>query len=473
MSSKSPRNRLILNAMSMNTVSHGFHGLWRHPDSRQVDFTELGYWRNLVEIAERGCLDALFLADVVGVGDNFRGGSEHFVSRAVQLPVADPLVLVSTLVDSTEHLGLAFTSSILQVHPFQFARQVSTLDHLSGGRVGWNVVTTAMASAAANFGSVLAPHDERYEWAQEYLDVTYRLWEGSWEERAVRADRRSGLYAEADAVHAIGHHGPRYDVAGPHLVAPSPQRTPVIFQAGASPAGREFAARNAEVQFILTPRPEVARTVIEDVRGRVVAAGRAADDIRFVQQLSFVVGSTEEEAKERAVELDGYLDLEGLLAHMSRDVGFDFGGLDPDAPLSEVKTEAIRSIVESLLEAGRQEGRTATVGDLSRYLIGGGTRLVGTPGQIADGLERWQEAGVDGVNVLFPLLPASLEDFVDQVVPELQRRGLAQRAYEPGTLREKLFGRGARLPDDHPATRFRRGRRPTATATTASPIPLP
>lgn len=448
--------RLILNAMSMNTLSHGFHGLWRHPESRQTDFNSLAFWQDVARTAERGRLDGLFLADVVGFGDNFRGGSTYFVRGGIQVPVNDPLVLVSALAGATEHLGLMFTSSILQAHPFQFARQISTLDHLSAGRVGWNIVTTAMASAARNFGSELTPHDARYVWAQEYVDVTYKLWEASWDDDAVSADRGTGVYADPAAVHAVDHLGERYRVQGPHLVQPSPQRTPVLFQAGSSEAGRAFAARNAEVQFILAPTPQVATDIVADVRRRAEALGRRASDIRFIQQLSFIVGSTEAEARRRAEDLDAYLDIDGLLAHMSRDAGIDFGNLEPDTPLTEVRSEAIRSTVQGIIDAAAHEDRTPTVADLARYLTGGSTRLIGTPEQIADQLESWQAAGVDGVNVLLPVLPTSLGAFVDHVIPELQRRGLAQREYRTGTLREKLFEDGPRLPDRHPAAAFRR-----------------
>ena len=447
--------RLILNAMSMNTVSHTFHGSWRDPSSRQVSFGDLDFWTHFARTAERGKLDAIFLADVVGVGETYRGGSEVFLREGVQIPANDPMVLCAALIGLTEHLGFAFTSSILQQHPFQFARQISTFDHLSKGRVGWNIVTSALENASRNFGLPgLTPHDERYRWADEYVEVVYKLWEGSWEDGAVVRDAEAGIYADPTLVHAIDHAGERYRVQGPHLAEPSPQRTPLLYQAGHSETGRAYASRNAEVMFIVSPTPEVARDIVTDVRSRAAALGRSPDDIRFVVCLSFVVGSTEEEARRKAADLGAYLSTDGLLAHISRDVGIDFGDLEPETPLAEVKTEAIQSIVQVLLDGARGD-EMPCVADLARYLSGQ-NRLVGTPGQIADQLEAWQAAGVDGVNILFTTLPGSLEEFVDHVVPELQARGLAQREYAPGTLREKIFGKGPRLPASHPGAAHRR-----------------
>jgi len=229
----------------MNVVSHIYHGLWRHPDTRQIEFNDLDTWVDLARLLEEGRFDALFLADVIGVDPAYKGSWDTYVKEAVQIPSNDSSALAAALVGVTENLGLTFTSSILSEHPFSFARRLSTLDHLSKGRIGWNIVTSVSHNAAQNFGlDRIVAHDERYAWADEYMDVVYKLWEGSWDEDALIADKRAGIYADPEKVHRVYHDGKRYRVMGPHLTTPSPQRTPVLYQAGSSKIGRAFAARH-------------------------------------------------------------------------------------------------------------------------------------------------------------------------------------------------------------------------------------
>jgi FMN-dependent oxidoreductase (nitrilotriacetate monooxygenase family) len=446
--------RLIFCAFTMNTVSHIYHGLWRHPRTRQLDYTDLDTWTDLAKLLERGRFDAIFLADVIGLYGDYRGGWDTYVREGLQIPSNDPSVLISALAHVTEHLGLAFTSSIVQEHPFNFARRVSTLDHLSKGRIAWNIVTNALANGSRNFGlDELTEHDERYRWAQEYLEVAYKLWEGSWEDDALLRDVANGVHADPAKIHKIHHCGKRYRVEGPHLPAPSPQRTPVLAQAGSSTAGRDFAALHAEAQFIIAPSPEVARSQIRDVRSRAVAYGRRPEDIKFLQGLSFAVGSTEEEARRKDNEIDDYLSLDGMLAHASGGIGVDLGDLPWDQPVGDVQVEGVRSILQAVI-AGVPDSRAATVGDVAR-LLGTTTRIAGTPEQIADRLQEWSDAGVDGVNLMYSTTPGTFVDFIEYVAPELQRRGLMQREYRPGTLREKLFGAGQYLPDRHVGRSYR------------------
>ncbi len=446
------RPPLIFSAFVMNTTSHIVQGTWRLPDAGQTDFNSLGHWVDLARLLERGRFDLLFFADVTGLYGHYRGDHRKYFDAGLQVPANDPLVLLSALALATEHLGLAATSSIVQQHPFSFARQMSTLDHLSGGRVAWNIVTGYLENGFRNFGhDGLVPHDERYVWAEEYLDVVLKLWEGSWEEDALVQDRARGIHAHADKVHPIHHRGARYAVEGPHLVSPSPQRTPLLFQAGSSPVGREFAARNAEATFIVAPTPEAARSQIEDTRSRAVAYGRRPGDLRFLPGLTFVVGSTEAEARRRAVELDEVIDWDGHIAHLSGSLGIDLGHHDPDAPVDVLETEAVKGLVAAVKAS--VGGRQPTVRDLGR-LLAGANRIVGTPEQIADGLEVWQDAGIDGVNVVNVTRPGSYVEFVEHVAPVLQRRGLQRREYEPGTLRRKLFGTD-RLPERHRGSAFR------------------
>jgi FMN-dependent oxidoreductase (nitrilotriacetate monooxygenase family) len=446
--------RLILNGFSMNAVSHVFHGFWRRPDTRQTEFNDLEAWIELAQLLERGKFDALFVADILGVDPSYKESWDTYLKEAVQVPINDSGVLVATLVAATEHLGLTFTSSILQEHPFNFAKKVSTLDHLSKGRVGWNIVTSVSHNAAQNFGfDRIVPHDERYRWAEEYVDVLYKLWEGSWEDDAVLADKAAGVYADPAKVHRIHHAGERYKVLGPHLAQPSRQRTPVLFQAGSSHAGRRFAARHAEGTFITALNPVGVRKVTADIRAQVAAAGRDPSDLLFIQGLSFVIGSTEEEAGRKARDLDEYRSDDGLLAHISRDLGVDLGLLERDRPVDDLKVEGVQGLVRFFEEAN--PGRRATVADIgSAYAYN--TRLVGTPESIVDALAEWQEAGMDGINVVYQTTPGSFVELIDEVIPLLRKRGLAQAEYAPGTLRERLFpGRPSTLNDRHPAARYR------------------
>jgi FMN-dependent oxidoreductase (nitrilotriacetate monooxygenase family) len=451
---------LLFSAFVMNTTSHIVQGTWRRPDAGQADFNSLQHWVELAKLLERGRFDTVFFADVIGLYGDYRGDYRKYVESGLQIPSNDPSVLLSALAYNTEHLGLAVTASVLQEPPFNFARRMSTLDHLTGGRVAWNIVTSHLENSFRNFGyDTIVPHDERYEWADEYLDVVYKLWEGSWDDGALLQDRERGIHADFDKVHKIHHEGRRYRVEGPHLVAPSPQRTPLLFQAGSSTVGRDFAARNAEGVFIISPHPAAAAELIADTRGRAVAHGRNPADLKFFPGLNFVIGSTEEEARRKEAEIDEWIDWDAHIAHLSGGIGIDFGHHDLDAPLGEVETETTKSIVD--LVRTSVNGREPVVRDLGRVLAGS-NRIVGTPEQIADALERWRDAGVDGVNVVNTTLPGSYQEFIDHVTPVLQARGLQKREYAEGTLRRKLFGEGDRLNDRHRGAVHRGafGRRP-------------
>lgn len=446
-----PQRRLMLNAFTMNCVSHIQQGLWVRDDTRQVDYASLDPWLELAQILEAGCFDALFLADVIGLYDSYLGGPETSIREGMQVPVNDPMLLVPAMATVTENLGLAFTSSILQAHPFTFARQLSTLDHLTKGRAAWNVVTSHLPNAAANLGlDELPPHDARYEQADDYLDVVYKLLEASWEDDAVSADRQRGVYTDPAKVHPINHHGPYYDVAGPHLSEPSPQRTPLLFQAGSSNRGREFAAKHAEGVFIVTNRKNLP-TITGDVRSRAAKYGRRPEDIKFFQGLSPIVGGTEAEAKAKYDEFAEQLSSEAGLAHLSGAVGVDLGAIDPDRPLESFESEGVRGLVKGLIDSAPPGTRTFR--DLARTNMTG-QFTVGSAEQVADRLESWGKAGIDGFNLAYATTPGTFVDFVDGVVPILQERGLVQKEYSPGPLRQKLFGQ-PQLPDRHPARSHR------------------
>jgi long-chain alkane monooxygenase len=456
--------RLRFNAFSMNCVSHIHHGQWAREDSRSMDYTDLDAWIELAQLLDRGKFDALFLADVVGTYAAYGGSRDAAVEEGLQTPVNDPSLLIPAMAAATENLGFAFTQSVLQEQPFNFARRLSTLDHLTKGRVGWNIVTSYLPDAARNLGyGGLPSHEDRYRRAEEYMQVVYKLLEGSWEDDAVIRDVENGIYADPAKIHDIDHRGEFYpDVPGPHLAEPSPQRTPVLFQAGTSEWGRDFAARNAEAIFIIARTPAGARETIDDIRGRAAAVGRDPEDIVFFQGMSFIVGGTEAEAQAKAEEYDQGASARGYAAHMGGAMGVDLADIDLDAPVGEIEQYNTQGIVKGILEAAPD--KTATFGDLLAYRSI--NRIIGTPEQVADRLQEWADAGVGGINMPYYVTPGSFRDFIDGAAPELQRRGLMQSEYTPGTLREKLADgeHEARLPDTHPGGRTRRERLGTPTA---------
>lgn len=447
------RPRLLLSAFVMNTPSHITGGTWRHPEAQQHRYNDLEFWTDLARTLEDAKFDAIFFADVVGLYGDDDGGWASHVRRGLQVPANDPFTLLAALAATTKDLGLALTSSVVQSHPFHFARQLSTLDHLSKGRTAWNIVTSRLENTHKNFGAKeLLAHGDRYDWAEEYVDAVYKLWEGSWDDGSLPQDKSGYVHGDPDHVHKIYHRGERYSIDGPHLVSPSAQRTPLLFQAGSSGRGQAFGAANAEATFIMAGSPDEAAGYTKAVREQAVAHGRRPEDIAFFQGLNIVVGSTEAEAKAKAAELDEYSDPRARLAHMGGMMGVDLGRLPLDTPLGDFESEGAKGFLEQL--ARRYPNRRPTLREFIEDRTSS-ERLVGTPEQIVDQLERWQDAGVDGINLINSLLPGTYVDFIEGVLPELRSRGLAQSSYAPGTLREKLFGNGPHLNDRHPAARYR------------------
>jgi FMN-dependent oxidoreductase (nitrilotriacetate monooxygenase family) len=443
---------LLLSAFVSASVENVIHGTWRQPESEQIKYNSIDYWVDLAKLLERGKFDLMFFADVIGIQGPHRGDFRKTAESSIHFPVNDPSTLAPVLAYVTENLGIAFTSSTLQEHPFNFARRISTLDHISGGRVAWNIVTGAIENAAHNFGfAELTPHDQRYVWADEYVDVVYKLWEGSWDEGALLQDRARGVHVEYEKIHQIDHEGPRYRVRGPHLSSPSPQRTPFLFQAGSSPAGRDFAARNAEAIFFATANLESVREQVSDTRRRAESFGRLASDLKFFLGLHFVIGDTEAEALRKSDELDEWIDYDAQLANLGGALNIDFGLYDLDTPIPEIQSEGVRGVASLITQS--VSDRVPVVRDVARVITQDG-RVVGTPEQIADHLERLRDIGVDGINVFNTTRPGSYVEFIEYLTPVLQKRGLVKDEYEPGTLRNKIFGHD-RLPDRHPATRYR------------------
>ncbi|CAD0261304.1 LLM class flavin-dependent oxidoreductase [Pseudomonas veronii] len=461
-------SRIILNAFEMTCVSHQAAGTWRHPDSQAWKYKDLDYWVELAKLLERGYFDSVFIADVVGVYDIYRGSVETSLLDADQVPVNDPFFQVPAMATVTKHLGFGVTSALTYEQPYALARKFSTLDHLTKGRVAWNVVTSYLNSAAVNLGlKQQISHDERYDIADEFLDVTYKLWEGSWDEDAVLRDRERGVFTDPSKVHPIGHKGKYYDVPGIHLSEPSPQRTPVIFQAGASSRGRAFAAKHAEGVFISPATAEQAREVSDDIRNRAVAAGRSRDSVKVFTLLTVITGESDEAAQAKYRDYLSYANGEGMLSFYGGWTGIDFSEYDPDQPLEAIDNDSIRSVLELLATA--DPDRKWTPRDIIKHRsIGGlGPVLVGGPKTVADEMERWVDVGgIDGFNLAYAITPGTFEDLVEFIVPELQRRGRVRTSYEGDTLRENLLdGTSPYAADDHPAARYRGAFKTGANAT--------
>jgi long-chain alkane monooxygenase len=452
--SSTPNPLIRFNAFTMNTVGHQSPGLWTHPRDASHRYTDPDYWQDLALLLERGLFDSVFLADVLGVYDVFGGSPDAALRHGVQVPLNDPLALVPLMASVTRHLGFGVTCALTYEPPYSFARRLSTLDHLTRGRVGWNIVTGYLDSAARNLGQPQQKaHDERYDLADEYLEVVYKLWEQSWEDDAVRRDKNGRVFTDPSKVHAIRHDGPFYQVGGIHLCEPSPQRTPVLFQAGASSRGRAFAGRHAECVFVSGPSVTVVRDAVQGLRAAAVAEGRRGEDLIIYGQALIITAATEAQARDKLAAYTRHVDIEAALALLSGWTGVDFSRYPLDATIDYLDTQAGRSALASFSSA--DPSRRWTVGEAAAFIgLGGrGPVFVGDPSQVADQLIAWQAAtGQDGFNLTYAVAPETFEDVVTWVVPELQRRGRYRtgHASEPSTLRQRLFGRGDRLHATHP-----------------------
>ncbi len=459
----------------MNCVGHQSPGLWRHPRDRSAEYKDLKYWTDVARILERGMFDGLFIADVLGVYDVFGGNVDAALRNGTQIPVNDPCLLVPAMAMVTENLGFGITCTLSFEPPYPFARRMSSLDHLTGGRVGWNIVTGYLNSAAQGVGGKdQTGHDTRYEIGDEYMEVMYKLWEGSWEHDAVVRDRASGVFTDPNKVHKVQHRGRHFQVDAVHLSEPSPQRTPVLYQAGASTKGRAFAATHAECVFTAAPTKQVLAPRVADIRRGALEQGRAASDILVFTLLTVIVGRTDAEAQAKHAEYRRYVSHEGALTLMSGWTGIDFSRYDLDEPIRYIKNDAIQSATEALTSA--DPDRTWTVREIAEFGgIGGlGPVIVGSPQRVADELQAWvEETDIDGFNLAYAVTPETFSDIVDLLVPELQRRGVYKTEYAKGTLRNKLFGRSAYLQAPHPAAGYRHWLRPAADRTVSRHEPAP
>lgn len=449
--------KISFNAFEMNCIAHQSPGLWRHPQDRSVEYKDLEYWTDLAQILERGFFDGIFIADVLGIYDVYHQSAEHALTGAVQVPVNDPLQIVPAMAAVTKHLGFGVTTSISFEHPYPFARRISTLDHLTKGRVGWNIVTSYLESGSKNLGlKTQVNHDNRYDIADEYLEVLYKLWEGSWEEGSVLRDRESGIFADHKKVHPIQHEGKYFTVPGIHICEPSPQRTPVLYQAGASSRGQKFASQNAECVFIAAPSKIATKKVVQGIRQKLAQEGRDPYSVKIYALLSIVTDETDAKAQAKFKEYQSYGSYDGALTLLSGWSGVDFSQYQPTDKVEYIQTNAIQSLLDSYVNADPE--RVWTIEEIANWnsLGGNGPVLVGSAETVSDALQQWvEDTDIDGFNLAYILAHQTFADVVEFIVPELQQRGVYQTSYAQGTLREKLFGAGPYLPENHRGAKYR------------------
>lgn len=443
---------IVLGAFEINGVNLTSQGLWAHPDQNTVRYTDITYWIELARLLEEGGFDFLFFADSYGYPHLDGDTPAVAFEQGAEIPKNDPMLLIPALAAATERLNFAVTTSTTYEAPYANARRFATLDHITRGRIAWNVVTTTAAVVKDLFGTERQiPHDERYAIAEEYLQVSYALFEGSWEDDAVLADKERRIYADPEKVHRISHHGTYFDVEGYFNSEPSPQRTPVIFQAGASSAGMSFASRNAEVVFLQGKDAASLADQVRSIRTLAAEAGRDADSVTTVVGLSVVVGSSVEDAQARLDDYLSFVHEDAARVYFAQMTGIDLAALAPDTEMSTVSTEQSRTQVSRFNGSTAAEAFAEFARRGMREFI-----LLGTGEQIADQIiELVETTGVDGFNVTPFVSPGSYRDFVDHVVPALRARGALPETPAKGTFRERLSG-SPRLPASHPASSHRR-----------------
>ncbi|MED5609650.1 MULTISPECIES: LLM class flavin-dependent oxidoreductase [Pseudomonas] len=423
-------------SIGMNILGFGAHAAaWRTGEVPPTAYLDVGYYQNIARISERGTLDAIFLADGPALaGDVGRQPAGRL----------EPTVLLTAVAAATQRIGVIATASSSYNEPFNLARRIASLDHISGGRAAWNVVTNAGDAAAQNFGLAGAPlHVDRYARAEEFVDVTLKLWD-SWEDGAIIGDAASGRFADPARVHAIDHVGKHFSVKGPLNVPRSPQGRPVLVQAGSSEGGKALGSRFADAIFTTQTTLADGQAFYREMKQRARQWGRNPEHLKIMPGLSTVLGSTEAEALERFERLNSYLGEGGLLRQIAQRIGVDASELDPDAPLPWQRIGPVNEFekgshgfLEAQLNLARAEN--LSVRQLSRRILVGHRLLVGTPEQVAASLEEWFLAGAaDGFNIMPDSFPSGVEIFVDEVVPRLRKRGLFRHEYQGSTLREHL-----------------------------------
>ncbi|KAL1649736.1 hypothetical protein SLS61_006392 [Didymella pomorum] len=455
------KKKLLLNAFDMFTPSHLAFGQWANPRDRSKDKRrDLSYWTDLAKILEKGSFVGYFLADTFGPYDVFKGGTEPTFRTGAQWPMADPVIPISAMASVTKHLNFAVTTSTSYEQPYVVAKRFATLDHLTGGRFGWNIVTSWKPAASRAVGLPYVEHDKRYDNADE-------LWEGSWADDALVEDSDKQIYTDPSRIRTIKHEG-RWTVDAPFIVDPSPQRTPVLFQAGTSAAGMKFGSTHAEAIFVAGLSPHVVAPRVKAIRDQAAAAGRDPQSIKIFAMVTPIIGKDEEDAERKHKEALRYASEEGGLAQWCASSGVDVSKFEPDHLLTEKDLprdqwqRLAQSIVYNLQYTG-SDIPPLTVRNLGKLVAIGGSGAMpkGSPSQVADIFEQWVNiADVDGFNIAYVVSPGSFEDVSELLAPELRKRGLLDDPIQPNapvlTYRERIYGPGQRrLRHDHVGAQYR------------------
>ncbi|ELQ33823.1 xenobiotic compound monooxygenase [Pyricularia oryzae Y34] len=450
------KKQLVINAFVEMCSGHQSPGLWRHPADESWRFNDVDHWVRLAKLLEEAKFHGIFIADVLGGYDVYKNSLDPAIISGAQWPVNEPLSVVPAMAAATKSIGFGVTASTTYEQPFHLARRLSTVDHLTKGRVGWNIVTGYLDSAARNLGKTEQPqHDDRYAQAEEYMKVMYKLFNSSWRDDAVQLNREKGIYTDPSLVRQINHEGKFFTVPGPHIVQPSPQRTPLLLQAGTSRAGKEFAAQHAEAIFVSAHSPAVPAASIAEIRRLARDKyGRDPDSIKVLALVTVILGRTEDEAREKLRDYRQYASLEGALALFCGWTGINLDQYGDEEELRQVESNAVRSTVEGYAKFSPVNSKWTKHTVAEHISIGGnGPLLVGTAAQVADGLETWiREADVDGFNFSF-------KDIIELLLPELRSRGLFWDDYAVpgGTYRENFYGRKGQTfpPDEHVTSKYR------------------
>ncbi|WP_344753966.1 NtaA/DmoA family FMN-dependent monooxygenase [Gryllotalpicola koreensis] len=450
--------QLVLGAFEEFTPNF-ISNAWHHPRGDTSDFATLEFWQSLARELDAAGFDFLFLAEALGYPMHGNDVPEVVIREAVQFPVHDPMTLISGLAATVDRIGFVVTASTTAQQPYLNARSFTSLDHLTKGRIGWNIVTSDQQEALTKLlgHRSITPHDERYRRATEFVELELELWEGAWEDDAVVYDKVAKVFADPAKVHRIVHHGEYFDLDGYFPAIPSPQRTPTLLQAGTSSAGTDFAARFAECVFTQDREWDRAAATVAMLRSKAVAAGRPADSLKVINGASFIIGQTDAEARALREELNHTPTRAAAAALFMGWSGVDLGRLDPDATLDDVSTEVGHTMVDLWR---RPDGQSPTVGEVLDSLPStiGGVKFTGTAEGVAAQIEDFVErTDVDGFLVEFTYGGVeSYRDFIDQVMPILRSRGLLPEQHRRGSLREMLTGSaGSRLPDWHPGASYR------------------
>jgi len=441
----SPKKKAHLLGFIQHGVNSHATGMWRNTqDKINFDFSKPRYWRHMAQTMERGFFDAMFIADELAPYSTFQNSSDATVKYAVQCPTHEPSTLATIVTGATKHLGVGVTLSTMFTHPYAMSRLLSSLDHLTEGRTAWNVVSSYSKSEWEAYGHVdMTPRNERYEKMEEYMEVCYKLWD-SWQDDAIVADKSSGIYADPAKVGIVTHEGKYFKCHGRHFCSPSPQKRPVLWQAGSSGRGRDFAAKHAEAIFAVHPNVERMREYAQDLNNRLANTfNRNPGSVKYIYGLQTVVAETRSEAQEKYERIMSNIPLEGALAWISGHFGLDFSKMKLSDNVRNIEVPGIQGLFESILYAKDPEGKLPVTVEEAALIYAQGMgmpRAVGTPKDIVDQMEYYMdEGGADGFMLAATYTPGCFEDFANLITPELQRRGRLRTRYSGSTLRDNLL----------------------------------